>query len=122
MKKFEVIIRPAVFATVKTELEDLGVHTLTISRIESIGQAPSHTEFYRGLSFPVDAKPAVKVEFVVADALVERVSAAIASAVRDCAPPLGKIHVTTLDTTIDLACQTIPAASNAARALRSKVA
>ena len=77
MKQITAIIKPFKLEEVREALADVGVSGLTVTEVKGFGRQKGHTELYRGAEYVVDFLPKVKVEVVVADALVGRVIEAI---------------------------------------------
>ena len=71
-----------------------------MTEVKGFGRQKGHTELYRGAEYVVDFLPKVKVEVVVADALVERAIEAIVKAARTGKIGDGKIFVTTVEQVI----------------------
>ncbi len=81
-------------------LSEVGVTGLTVTEVKSFRRHKGHTELYRGAEYVVDFLPKVKVEVVIADALVERALEAIVKAARTGKIGDGKIFVTTVEQVI----------------------
>ncbi len=58
---------------------------------------PGHTELYRGSEYTVDFLPKVKIEVVVADHLVDKVTSTIAGAAKTGSIGDGKVFVLPID-------------------------
>ncbi|MBU6484866.1 MAG: P-II family nitrogen regulator [Betaproteobacteria bacterium] len=97
MKKIEAIIKPFKLDEVREALSDVGVTGLTVTEVKGFGRQKGHTELYRGAEYVVDFLPKVKVELVIADALVERAIDAIVKAARTGKIGDGKIFVTAVE-------------------------
>ena len=97
MKKIEAIIKPFKLDEVREALSEVGVTGLTVTEVKGFGRQKGHTELYRGAEYVVDFLPKVKVELVVADALVERAIEAIIKAARTGKIGDGKIFVTAVE-------------------------
>jgi nitrogen regulatory protein P-II 1 len=93
MKKVETIIKPFKLDEVKQALSEIGVAGLTATEVKGFGRQKGHTELYRGAEYVVDFLPKVKVEVVVADALVQKVVEVIARAAKTGRIGDGKIFV-----------------------------
>jgi len=93
MKKIEAIIKPFKLEDVKEALASVGVGGMTVSEVKGFGRQKGHTEIYRGSEYTVDFLPKLKLEIVLADALVEPVIQAIARAARTGKIGDGKIFV-----------------------------
>jgi nitrogen regulatory protein P-II 1 len=97
MKKVEAVVKPFKLDEVREALSDIGVTGLTVMEVKGFGRQKGHTELYRGAEYVVDFLPKVKVEVVVADALVERAIEAIIKAARTGKIGDGKIFVTNVE-------------------------
>jgi nitrogen regulatory protein P-II 1 len=77
MKKIEAIIKPFKLDEVREVLSELGIMGLTATEVKGFGRQKGHTELYRGAEYVVDFLPKVKLDIVVADAMVDKVIDAI---------------------------------------------
>ena len=93
MKKIEAIVKPFKLDEVREALSEIGVTGLTVTEVKGFGRQKGHTELYRGAEYVVDFLPKVKVEVVVADALLEKAMDAIVKAARTGKIGDGKIFV-----------------------------
>ena len=100
MKKVEAIIKPFKLDEVKQALSEIGVAGLTATEVKGFGRQKGHTELYRGAEYVVDFLPKVKVEVVVADALLGRVSVAVERAAKTGRIGDGKIFVVPVEEVI----------------------
>jgi nitrogen regulatory protein P-II 1 len=100
MKKIEAIIKPFKLDEVREALSEAGVSGLTVTEVKGFGRQKGHTELYRGAEYVVDFLPKVKVEMIVADALVEGAIEAIVKAARTGKIGDGKIFVTAVEQVI----------------------
>ena len=100
MKKVETIIKPFKLDEVKQALSEIGVAGLTATEVKGFGRQKGHTELYRGAEYVVDFLPKVKVEVVVADALVQKVVEVIARAAKTGRIGDGKIFVVPVEEVI----------------------
>ncbi len=66
MKKVEAFIRHEAFEPIRTELQELGFPSLTISEVKGSGRQKGITERYRGAELTNYLRPKVKIECVVA--------------------------------------------------------
>ena len=94
MKKIEAIIKPFKLDEVREALQEMGASGLTVTEVKGFGRQKGHTELYRGAEYTVDFLPKVKVEVVVADAMVDKAIDAIIKAARTGKIGDGKIFVT----------------------------
>ncbi|HEX7329375.1 MAG TPA: P-II family nitrogen regulator [Casimicrobiaceae bacterium] len=97
MKKIEAVIKPFKLDEVREALSEVGITGLTVTEVKGFGRQKGHTELYRGAEYVVDFLPKVKVEMVLADALVERAIEAIVKSARTGKIGDGKIFVTAVD-------------------------
>ncbi|MBI2058372.1 MAG: P-II family nitrogen regulator [Nitrospirae bacterium] len=77
MKKIEAIIKPFKLDEVKEALNQIGVQGMTVTEVKGFGRQKGHAELYRGAEYVIDFLPKIKLEIVVADALVGKVIEAI---------------------------------------------
>jgi len=71
MRKIEAIIKPFKLDEVREALDEIGVNGLTVTEVKGFGRQKGHTELYRGAEYAVDYLPKMKIEIVVAEALVD---------------------------------------------------
>jgi nitrogen regulatory protein P-II 1 len=100
MTKIEAIVQPSRFEAVKEALIEKGVEGMTISDVRGHGRQKGHTEVYRGREYSVDLLPKIKIEIVVADALVEGAVQAILTAAATGKIGDGKIFLSKVDDAI----------------------
>ena len=93
MHKVEAIIKPFKLDEVKEALNGIGIQGLTVSEVRGFGRQKGHTELYRGAEYVVDFLPKIKIEVVVPDDLVDKVTEAIQSASKTGKIGDGKIFV-----------------------------
>lgn len=77
MIKIEAIIKPFKLDDAKEALSTVGVQGITVSEVKGFGRQKGHTELYRGAEYVVDFLPKIKLEIVVGDAMVEKVTNAL---------------------------------------------
>jgi nitrogen regulatory protein PII len=73
MKLIIAVIKPFKLEEVREALTGIGVQGLMVSEVKGYGRQSGHTEIYRGAEYVVNFVPKVKLELVVADALVPQV-------------------------------------------------
>ena len=100
MKQITAIIKPFKLDEVREALAEVGISGLTVTEVKGFGRQKGHTELYRGAEYVVDFLPKVKVEAVVAEALVERAIEAITKAARTGKIGDGKIFVRAVEQVI----------------------
>ncbi|MDW8362163.1 MAG: P-II family nitrogen regulator [Myxococcales bacterium] len=93
MKKIEAIIKPFKLDEVKDALAEVGVQGMTVTEVKGFGRTGGKREVYRGSAYVVDFVPKVKIEVVVADALVPAVLEAIERSAKTGRIGDGKIFV-----------------------------
>ena len=100
MTKIEAIIQPSKLEAVKNALHEIGVEGMTVIEARGHGRQKGHTEIYRGREYTVDLIPKIKLEMVIADALVEKVESAIVAAAQTGKIGDGKIFRSRIDNAI----------------------
>lgn len=100
MKKIEAIIRPFRLEDVKAALQSAGLVGMTVSEVKGFGRQRGHTEIYRGSEYTVDFLPKLKIELVVADAMVQPAVDAILQGAKTGKIGDGKIFVSTVEQVI----------------------
>ena len=93
MKKIEAIIKPFKLDDAKEALASVGIQGLTVSEVRGFGRQKGHSELYRGAEYVVDFLPKVKLEVIVAEPMVEKVTNALAESCRTGRIGDGKIFV-----------------------------
>ena len=100
MKKIEAIIKPFKLEDVKEALSGLGVAGMTVSEVKGFGRQKGHTEIYRGSEYTVDFLPKIKIEVVLADAVVSSAVDAVIKAAKTGKIGDGKVFVSTIENAI----------------------
>jgi nitrogen regulatory protein P-II 1 len=100
MTKIEAIIQPSKLEAVKSALHEIGIEGMTVIEVRGHGRQKGHTEVYRGREYTVDLIPKIKLEMVIADALVEKVESAIVTASQTGKIGDGKIFRSRIDDAI----------------------
>ncbi|MGW5324712.1 P-II family nitrogen regulator [Streptomyces sp. NPDC004014] len=100
MKLITAIVKPFRLEEVKTALQELGVHGLTVSEASGYGRQHGHTEVYRGAEYRVDLVPKVRIEVVVEDAVAEAVIDAVVAAARTGRIGDGKVWALPVETVV----------------------
>ena len=93
MKKIEMIIRPEKLESVRKALEQAGCAGLMITEIEGHGKQKGVVQQWRGEKYKVELLPKIKIEVVVSDKDVERITNLIIDSARTGAVGDGKIFV-----------------------------
>jgi len=107
MKKIEAIIKPFKLENVKDALAELAIDGMTVSEVKGFGRQKGHTEIYRGSEYTVDFLPKIKIEIVLADALVDPVRSAIVKAARTGKIGDGKLFVSPVDEAVRIRTQEV---------------
>ncbi|WP_413757151.1 P-II family nitrogen regulator [Streptomyces sp. MMBL 11-3] len=100
MKLITAIVKPHRLDEVKTALQEIGVHGLTVTETRGYGRQHGHTEVYRGAEYRVDLVPKVRLEVVVGDADAEAVTEAIVRAARTGKIGDGKVWTVPVETVV----------------------
>jgi len=100
MKKIEAIVKPFKLDEVKEALTEVGIEGMTVTEVKGFGRQKGHTEIYRGSEYTVDFLPKVKLEIVVADALVEKAVEAVTKGAKTGKIGDGKIFVLPMEQVI----------------------
>ena len=97
MKKVEAIVRDEKLSAAKEALKALGVAGMTVTEVKGHGAQKGITEVYRGRQYAVDLLPKIKIEAVVDDKDVKKVTDAICEVSRTGSIGDGKIFVSSVD-------------------------
>jgi nitrogen regulatory protein PII len=97
MKLVTAVIKPFKLDDVKEALKSIGVAGITVSEVRGFGRQRGHTEVYRGAEYKVEFVPKLKIEIVVADAILDEVVDTIATTARTEKIGDGKIWVTAVE-------------------------
>ncbi|WEO97525.1 P-II family nitrogen regulator [Streptomyces sp. FXJ1.172] len=100
MKLITAIVKPYRLDEVKSALQELGVHGLTVTEASGYGRQRGHTEVYRGAEYRVDLVPKVRIEVVVEDADADAVIDAIVRAARTGKIGDGKVWSVPVETVV----------------------
>ena len=100
MKLITAIIKPFKLDDVKNALRAAGVVGMTVSEVRGFGRQGGHTETYRGTEYQIDFVPKVRLEAVVDDDDVERITELIAESARSGKIGDGKIWVTNVESIV----------------------
>ena len=96
MVRIEAIIRPSRLDEVKSALDELGVHGISVTEIKGAGKQKGYTQHYRGSEYQVNLLPKVQLVVVVADSMMDGVVGAIEGAARTGEIGDGKIFVSSV--------------------------
>ncbi len=93
MKIVMAIIKPFKLDEVREALTGLGVQGLTVTEVKGYGRQKGHTEIYRGAEYAISFLPKLKIELVIDDDMVGKVTDAITTAAKTGQIGDGKIFV-----------------------------
>ena len=93
MKLLIAVIKPHKLDDVKSALEKVGVHGLTVSEVKGHGRQKGHSEIYRGTEYQVTYLPKLKIEVVIPADLMDQAIEAISTAAKTGQIGDGKIFV-----------------------------
>ncbi|WP_416973352.1 P-II family nitrogen regulator [Streptomyces sp. 4F14] len=100
MKLITAIVKPYRLDAVKTALQELGIHGLTVTEASGYGRQRGHTEVYRGAEYQIDLVPKVRIELVVEDADAEPAIEAIVKAAQTGKIGDGKVWAVPVETVV----------------------
>jgi nitrogen regulatory protein P-II 1 len=100
MKVIVGIIKPFKLDDVKEALKELGVQGLTVSDVQGFGRQRGHTEVYRGAEYQIDFVPKVRLEILVDDGDVQRVSEKLVETARTGKIGDGKVWIVPVENVI----------------------
>jgi len=97
MKRIEAIIKPFKLEDVKDALAEIGITGMTVLEVKGYGSQKGHSELYRGAEYVVDFLPKIKMEMVVSEDMVEKVTSTIVEVARTGKIGDGKIFVSDIE-------------------------
>ena len=100
MKLVTAVIKPFKLDDVRSALEQLGVHGMTVTEASGYGRQRGHTEVYRGAEYVVDLVPKVRLEVLIDSADTEAVINAIIAAAQTGKIGDGKVWVTSVESVV----------------------
>jgi nitrogen regulatory protein P-II 1 len=100
MKLVTAIIKPFKLDDVKSAVEALDIHGMTVSEASGFGRQRGHTEVYRGAEYTVALVPKVRIEIVVEDDRAGDVINAIVGAAQTGKIGDGKVWSSPVDTVV----------------------
>ena len=100
MKLITAVIKPFKLEEVRSSLTDIGLQGMTVTEVKGYGRQKGHTEVYRGAEYAVSFLPKIKIEVVVADALVDKAVESIVKAAKTGQIGDGKIFVSSIEHTL----------------------
>ncbi|MET7984254.1 MULTISPECIES: P-II family nitrogen regulator [unclassified Streptomyces] len=100
MKLITAVVKPYRLDEVKTSLQELGVHGMTVTEASGYGRQRGHTEVYRGAEYQIDLVPKVRIEVVVEDAEADAVIDAVVRAAQTGKIGDGKVWSVPVETVV----------------------
>ena len=100
MKKIEAIIREEKLDAVKKSLEDVGYMGITVTEVVGRGHQKGLVLQWRAGDYRVDLLPKLKIEVVVLDEDVSKVTSSIITAARTGEMGDGKIFISSVENVI----------------------
>lgn len=100
MKRIEAIIRPEKLEAVRRALEKVGYSGLMISEIEGHGKQKGVVQQWRGEKYKVEFLPKIKIDIIVKDSEVERITKTIIESAKTGEIGDGKIFISSVDNAI----------------------
>ena len=93
MKLIIAVIKPFKLEEVREALTEIGVQGLMVSEVKGYGRQSGHTEVYRGAEYVVNFVPKIKLEMVVADGDVGKITETLTETAKTGKIGDGKIFV-----------------------------
>jgi nitrogen regulatory protein P-II 1 len=97
MKRIEAIIRPEKLEVLRVHLEEVGYPGIMVSEVKGHGKQRGVSHQWRGTEYKEYFLPKTKIELVVSDSQVKKLTEAIIKVCRSEAVGDGKIFVTSVD-------------------------
>jgi nitrogen regulatory protein P-II 1 len=100
VKLIVAVIKPFKLDDVKDALKELGVQGLTVSDVQGFGRQRGHTEVYRGAEYTIDFVPKMRLEILVDDGEVQRVTDKLVETARTGKIGDGKVWVVPVESAV----------------------
>jgi nitrogen regulatory protein P-II 1 len=100
MKLITAIVKPFKLDDVKEALKGAGLHGMTVTEVQGFGRQAGHSEVYRGTEYKIDFVPKARIDVLVDDADVTRITDVLVDAARTGKIGDGKIWVTPVDSAV----------------------
>jgi nitrogen regulatory protein P-II 1 len=97
MKLITAIVKPFKLDEVKEALKGADMHGMTVTEVQGFGRQAGHTEVYRGTEYKIDFVPKARIEVIVDDGDVGRVTEVIVEAARTGKIGDGKVWITPVE-------------------------
>ena len=100
MKEIVAIIRPEKLEDVKKALEEIGCNGVTVVEVKGRGRQLGITESYRGSDYRIDLLPKTRLEIIINDEDVEKITDAIVKTAQTGDIGDGKIFISPVEDVI----------------------
>nr|YP_009027538.1 nitrogen regulatory protein PII [Neoporphyra perforata]AGV01095.1 nitrogen regulatory protein PII [Neoporphyra perforata]AHB35032.1 nitrogen regulatory protein PII [Neoporphyra perforata]AHB35241.1 nitrogen regulatory protein PII [Neoporphyra perforata]AIA19403.1 nitrogen regulatory protein PII [Neoporphyra perforata]AIA19612.1 nitrogen regulatory protein PII [Neoporphyra perforata] len=100
MKKIEAIIRPFKLNEVKLALVKEGIGGMTVIKVSGFGRQKGQTERYKGSEYSIDIIDKIKIEIIISDDRVDKITETIIAASKTGEIGDGKIFVSSIEKVI----------------------
>jgi nitrogen regulatory protein PII len=100
MKKIEAFIRHEAFESIRKELLDAGIPSMSITDVKGSGRQKGITESYRGSELVIHLRPKLKIECVVDDSEVTTVTDVVLKYARTGEVGDGKVFIINIEDAI----------------------
>ena len=100
MKEIVAIIRPEKLEDVKKALEEIGCNGVTVVEVKGRGRQLGITESYRGSDYRIDLLPKTRLEIIINDEDVEKITDAIVKTAQTGDIGDGKIFISPVENVI----------------------
>lgn len=100
MKKIEAIIRPFKLNEVKLALVKEGIGGMTVVKVSGFGRQKGQTERYKGSEYSIDIIDKIKIEIIISDDKVNKITETIIKTAKTGEIGDGKIFVSNVEQVI----------------------
>ena len=100
MKKIEAIIRPFKLNEVKLALVKEGIGGMTVAKVSGFGRQKGQTERYKGSEYSIDIIDKIKIEIIISDDKVDKITNTIIKTAKTGEIGDGKIFVSNIEQVI----------------------
>ena len=100
MKLITAVVKPQRVNAIKDALHEAGISGITVTQVDGFGRQKGHTEVYRGASVTVDFVAKSKLEILVSDTDVKRITDAVVAAANTGSIGDGKIWIVPVEEVI----------------------
>ena len=100
MKLVQIVTRPEKLEDIKSVLDNLNIHGMTVSMVSGCGLQKGRKEVYRGAEININLLPKIKIEVVMDESKVQNAVTEICMAVRTGEVGDGKIFISNIENVI----------------------